>query len=150
DQLADNFQDLGPFDYASIMEYIPFAFSRNGGPVIETIPPGMPLSNQAGYTPSDIDGVKRLYCHTPKTVPVTSHPPGLSVSVDGATVTTPQSFSWALNSTHTLAVGAAAQTLGGGTYVYGRWSDDPAASHTITVAKGNNRVTQPSGAGGDG
>ncbi len=101
DQLTDNFQDLGLFDYASIMEYIPFAFSRNGGPVIETIPPGMPLSNQTGYTAADIDGVKRLYGKTPKKVTVTSNPPGLSVTVDGAAVTTPQTFSWALKSTHT-------------------------------------------------
>jgi hypothetical protein len=86
---ADNFQDLGPFDYASVMEYIPFAFSRNGGPVLETIPPGMPLSNQAGYSAADIDGIKRLYGIFPNSVTVTSNPPGLSVMVDGAAVTTP-------------------------------------------------------------
>jgi astacin len=144
-QPQDNFQDLGLFDYGSIMEYLPFAFTRNGDPVIETIPAGMPLSNLTGYTAADIDGVKRLYGKFPNKVTVTSNPPGLSVMVDGAEVTTPASFSWALKSTHTLAVPASAQTLGGGTYVYGRWNDSTLASHSITVAGGNNMVTQPGG-----
>ncbi len=142
-QLSDNFQDLGLFDYGSVMEYIAFAFTRNGGPVIETIPPGMPLSNQTGYTAADIDGVQRLYGVIPKNVTVTSNPPGLSVIVDGGAVTTPHTFAWTLRSTHTLSVAATAQTLGGATYVYGRWNDNTAAAHTITVAPGNNRLTQP-------
>jgi hypothetical protein len=142
-QPQDDFQDLGLFDYASIMEYIPFAFTRNGGPVIETIPAGIPLSNQTGYTAADIDGIKRLYGKFPHAVTVTSNPPGLSVMVDGAMVTTPAEFTWALKSTHTLGVAATAQTLAGGTYVYGRWNDSTAASHTVTVSQGNNTVTQP-------
>jgi len=142
-QPQDDFQDLGLFDYASIMEYLPFAFTRNGGPVIETIPAGMPLSNQTGYTAADIDGVKRLYGKFPHTVTVTSNPPGLSVIVDGAAATTPAEFTWALKSTHTLAVAATAQTLAGGNYVYGRWNDSTAATHTITVSPGKNTLTQP-------
>ena len=131
------------FDYGSVMEYIPFAFSRNGGPVMESIPPGIPLSNLTGYTAADIDGIERLYGRAPKTVTVTSNPPGLSVVVDGASVTTPQVYGWALNSMHTLGVGSSAQTLSGGTYVYGRWNDSTDASHAITVTHGNNRVAQP-------
>ncbi|MEJ0048225.1 MAG: M12 family metallopeptidase [Rhodospirillales bacterium] len=104
DPLTDNFQDLTPFDYASVMMYIPFAFSRNGGPVLDTIPPGMQLSNLTGYTAGDIDGVKRLYGAAPTKVTVTSNPPGLSVVVDGTTVATPQTFTWKLKSNHTLAV----------------------------------------------
>jgi hypothetical protein len=33
DQLIDNYQDLGLYDYGSVMHYIAFAFSRYGGPV---------------------------------------------------------------------------------------------------------------------
>ena len=142
-QLSDNFQDLTLFDYASVMEYIPFAFSRNGGPVMDSIPPGIPLSNLTGYTAADIDGIERLYGKTPKTVTVTSNPPGLSVLVDGTAVTTPQVYTWPLNSTHTLAVATSAQTLSGAAYTYGRWNDSTAASHSITVTHGNNHVSQP-------
>jgi astacin len=113
DQVVDNAQNVTLYDYASIMHYIPFAFSRNGGPAIESIPAGIPLSNYVGYTAADIDGIKRLYGAAPTMVTVTSNPPGLQVIVDGVTVTTPQTFSWALNSGHTLGHSSNVQTLAG-------------------------------------
>ena len=143
DKLLDNDQALTLYDYASVMEYPAFSFSRNGQPAIETIPAGIPLSNPNGYSAADIDGIKRLYGAVPTQVTVTSNPPSLQVIVDGSTVTTPQTFAWALNSSHTLNVPSAPQTLGGINYVYGRWNDATAASHTITVTPGNNMVTQP-------
>ena len=143
DQLLDNAQILTLYDYASVMHYIPFAFSRNGGPTIESIPAGIPLSNSAGYTASDIDAISRLYGSVPTLVTVTTNPPGLQVIVDGATITTPQAFSWALHSVHTLDVPVNAQTLSGTTYIYGRWSDNTLVSHSITVVPGDGRVAQP-------
>jgi astacin len=59
-QIYDNSQQTTLFDYASIMQYPAFAFSRNGGPAIESIPAGIPLSNLTGYTAADIDGIERL------------------------------------------------------------------------------------------
>ena len=147
DQLIDGYQDLGFYDYASVMHYIPWAFSRNGGPTIESIPAGMLLSNVNDYTSADLDAVKRLYGGTPNTVTIDSNPSGLSVTVDGANVTTPHVFNWALNSSHTLAVGTNAQTLSGTTYVFGRWNDDVkntlGASHTIKVKAGTGTLAQP-------
>ncbi len=141
DQLLDNDQELTLYDYASVMEYPAFSFSRNGEPCIESIPAGIPLSNPNGYSAGDIDGILRLYGAIPTQVTVTSNPPGLQVIVDGTTVTTPQTYAWALNSTHTLNVPSAPQTLSGINYVYGRWNDSTAVSHTITVTPGNNMVT---------
>ena len=66
------------------------------------------------------------------------------MTVDGSTVTTPQTYAWALNSIHTLDVPSAPQTLIGINYIYGRWNDSTAVSHSITVTPGNNMVTQPS------
>jgi hypothetical protein len=142
-QFTDNYQDLTLFDYASVMEYIPFAFTRNGGVVVESIPPGIPLSSLTSYSAGDIDGVERLYGAAPTSVTVTSNPPGLSVVVDGTAITTPQSFAWKLKSTHTLAVPTPAQTVGGVAYTYGRWNDNTAASHSITITQGNNTLTHP-------
>ncbi len=125
------------------MEYPAFSFSRNGEPCIESIPAGIPLSNPNGYSAADIDGIDRLYGAIPTAVTVTSNPPGLQVMVDGVTVTTPQVYSWALNSTHTVSVPSMPQTLRGVSYIYGRWNDSTSLTHTITVAPGNNTVTQP-------
>src|SRR6202011_5271234 len=70
DQQLDNAQNLTLYDYASVMHYIPFAFSRNGGPTIESIPAGIPLSNLVGYTSGDIDAIMRLYGSVPTEVTV--------------------------------------------------------------------------------
>jgi hypothetical protein len=153
-QIYDNAQTFGTYyDYASIMEYPAFSFSRNGGPAIESIPAGIPLSNQNGYSTADIDGIERLYGHAPTQVTVTSNPPGLQVIVDGTTVTTPQVYSWALYSTHTLNVPSGVQTQTGDIensttsttfyYTYGRWNDQNAASHSITVLPGNGELATP-------
>ncbi|HEV8014947.1 MAG TPA: M12 family metallopeptidase [Stellaceae bacterium] len=141
--ITDNFQDTGLYDYASIMHYIAFAFTRNGGPVIESIPAGIPLSNQTNYTAADLDTVMRLYGAAPTAVTIASNPPGLQVTVDGATVTTPQSFNWKLNSKHTLAVPSTPQTLNGDTYTYGRWNDNTVASHSIQIKPGIGTLANP-------
>lgn len=113
-QIYDNAQTFGTFfDYGSIMEYPSFSFSRNGGPAIDSIPAGIPLSNQSGYTAADIDGIERLYGSAPTSVTVTSNPAGLQVIVDGATVTTPQVYNWALNSTHALDIPSGVQSQSG-------------------------------------
>ena len=104
DQIYDNAQVVGSYNYASVMHYIPFAFSRNGGPTIESIPPGIGLSNTVGYNTGDVDTVRRIYGFIPSTVTIASNPPGLQVVVDGTTITTPKKYTWALNSTHTLAI----------------------------------------------
>ena len=142
-----DFQTIGLFDHASIMEYGAFDLSKAGLPVIESIPPGMPLSNDNGYSAGDIDGVERLYGAAPSKVTVTTNPPGLAVIVDGMTYnTTPQSFAWTLGSSHTIAVAPDPQFTNpndGATYAFGAWNDLGAASHTITVQPGAGALTAP-------
>jgi hypothetical protein len=153
-QIYDNAQTFGTlYDYASIMEYPAFSFSRNGGPAIESIPAGIPLSNLTGYTATDIDGIERLYGNATKSVTVTSNPPGLQVIVDGATISTPKVYTWALNSVHTLEVTPAIQSQSGDIvnstvattfyYTYGRWNDSTEATHSITVLPGNGEPSTP-------
>jgi hypothetical protein len=144
DQIMDNSQSSGGYDYRSVMHYGPFGFGRNGEPTIDSIPPGIPLSNTVGYSDGDLDFIRRLYMAAPAAITVSSNPPGLQVIVDGVTITTPQVFTWDLNATHTLDVPAGSQALAGTFYTYGRWSDDPAAQHTITITPGVGTLVSPS------
>jgi len=149
-------QNLTFYDYASVMEYPAFSFDRNGAPPLDSIPPGMPLSNSVGYYAADVEGIMRLYGVAPTEVTVTSNPPGLQVSVDETPITTPMTFSWNLNSMHTLTVATGVQTVNGvivGSsnpqqpttfyYEYGRWNDGGTQSHTITVTPGNGDAGFP-------
>jgi hypothetical protein len=155
-QIYDNAQTFGTlFDYASIMEYPAFAFSRNGGPAIESIPAGIPLSNQTGYTAADIDGIERLYGNAPTAITVTSNPPGLQIKVDNTTVTTPHVYTnWTLYSTHTLSVSSNVQSQSGDIlnsttpttfyYTFGRWNNGSESNTTtITVLPGNGEPATP-------
>jgi hypothetical protein len=147
---TSNYQQIGLYDLASIMEYGAFDFSKAGLPVIETIPAGMPLSNNTGYSAGDIDAIERLYGAIPSQVTVTTNPSGLPVIVDGTTYsTTPQAFSWAIGTQHTLAVAPDPQTTNpsdGSTYMFGAWNDLGASSHMITVTAGSGSLTAPASA----
>ena len=139
-------QTLGLYDYASVMHYGAFDFSKAGLPVLESIPAGIPLSNNTGYSVGDIDTIERLYGATPSTVTVTTNPVGLQIVVDGTTYNAPQTFSFALGSTHTLALPADPQNTNpadGSTYAFGNWNDLGARSHTITVTGGTGTLGAP-------
>jgi hypothetical protein len=53
--------NLGPYDYASIMHYDAFAFSKNGQPTIVTKPAGIPIGQRNGLSQGDINAVAMLY-----------------------------------------------------------------------------------------
>jgi hypothetical protein len=161
---TQNQQLLSPYDYASVMQYPSFVLSRNGGPVIETVPAGIPLQGTEGvpgagnqdYSAGDKESILRLYGHAPTAVTVTSNPVGLQVTVDGVTFTTPHTFTtWIQNSTHTLTVPAGVQTLSGNIensstpatfyYTFGRWSDSPLLNHSVTNSFGDGSPAFPGG-----
>jgi Concanavalin A-like lectin/glucanases superfamily len=66
----------------------------------------------------------------PITVTVNTNPAGLSYAVDGTTYTVAHSFSWLAGSTHMLRT-TSPQSSGGHQYIWQRWSDNGAISHTI-------------------
>lgn len=156
DIIQDNIQNQTPYDYASLMQYPAFVQTRNGGPSLETIPPGIPLGGTEGvpvaatdYSAADKEGILRLYGTPPTSITVTSNPPNLQLVVDGSTCTAPCVETWALNSQHTLDVGPNVQTVSGDVqnssppvattyyYTFGNWNDGGAQSHTVTITAGN-------------
>jgi hypothetical protein len=144
----------GLYNYASIMEYGAFQFSRDGvSPVLETIPPGIVLSTSLPeYTTGDLDGIVRLYAHAPSSITVDANPSGLKVVVDGTACTAPCVFAnWTVGSQHTLSVPLDAhsqtlQTLGGQNYIFGRWNAGSANVQTVTVTNslGDGTLLSPS------
>jgi hypothetical protein len=72
---------------------------------------------------------------TTTTIPVTvqTSPSGLTFTVDGTAYTSPQTFNWTTNSTHTIAT-TTPQTGGSAQYSWSSWSDGGAISHTVSPA----------------
>jgi hypothetical protein len=141
-------QPIGLYDYASVMHYSSFIFSKAGLPVLESIPAGIPLSNPTGYSAGDIDSIYRLYGAAPSEVTITTDPAGLSFTVDGQTFTGPHAFAFALNSKHTLSLPADPQVtnpVDGSTYVFASWNDYGSRTHDITIQGGSGALNDPAG-----
>jgi hypothetical protein len=69
-QAISSSDDLGAYDYGSIMHYSAYAFSSNGLPTIDTIPAGIPIGQQTALSAGDIAGVRAMYPATVPTVDV--------------------------------------------------------------------------------
>jgi Astacin (Peptidase family M12A)/Abnormal spindle-like microcephaly-assoc'd, ASPM-SPD-2-Hydin len=145
--------DSGLYNYASIMEYGAFQFSKDGvSPVLETIPPGMVLSTSLPhYTTGDLDGIMRLYSHAPTAITVDTNPSGLQIIVDSVPCTAPCVFtSWTPGSDHTLSVpldsnSQTLQALNGQNYIFGRWNSSSSNAQTVKVTSslGNGTPLSP-------
>ncbi len=132
--------DLGPYDFASIMHYGTYNFSRNGRPTLETIPPGIPIGGREELSPGDINAVRRLYGQPAETTTIATHPAGLEVIVDGASYFAPVTFNWPSGSRHTINVPS---PQGGGPvrYTFGRWSDGGEQLHEVTASPALSLIT---------
>jgi subtilisin family serine protease len=64
---------------------------------------------------------------------IATNPPGLAITVDGQSLTSPQTFNWAQGSSHTVATGSLQNGPAGTHYVWANWSDSGAISHSITT-----------------
>ena len=68
----------------------------------------------------------------PPVTTIATSPAGLSLVVDGTTLTAPQTFTWTPGAAHMIGV-ASPQTIDGVKWVYDSWSDGGGLSHSITA-----------------
>jgi astacin len=159
-----NGDDLGEYDYNSIMHYPAYSFSINGQPTIQTIPAGIPIGQRVGLSAGDISAVRKMYgapevVDTPSKVPESSpNSPGpptnpgppappvvttvtvtLQTNPSGQTLRV-DGVNYTAPATVTWNVGTAhnieaIEPLGGSTSVeFVRWSDGGAQSHSVTAS----------------
>ncbi len=133
DQQISTGDDIGPYDFGSIMHYSAFEFSKSGLPSIETVPAGIPLGQRAVLSAGDLDAVRRLYGAGVPGVTIGTNPAGLTYTVDGVGYNSAATFAWAEGTTHSIGVPA---TQGGAQsrYVFAAWSDAGATAHTVTAS----------------
>ena len=125
--------DTGDYDLGSIMHYGPFFFTNQlGAPTIETVPPGIMFGQRDGLSAGDVDGVARFYTGPPLRTTITTNPPGLEVTVDNQTFTTPRTLNWIPGSDHELSV--ATQGDEHTRYLFGGWNDGGEQTHMITAS----------------
>ena len=67
------------------------------------------------------------------TYTVTTDPPGLQITVDGVTLSAPQTFSWSPGSVHDLSVSSPQSGASGTRYVFASWSNGEAKGHSIVT-----------------
>ena len=125
----------GPYDFASVMHYHPRAHSRDGLPVMETVPPGIAIrSSEEGLSAGDIHGVATLYGLPPWATTITTNPPGLDIVVNGRRVATPATRYWRHGIIKSLRA-PSPQVEGESRYVFARWNTDRAREHNLTVGE---------------
>jgi hypothetical protein len=138
--------DIGAYDYGSIMHYPAYAFSANGNPTIVTIPAGIPIGQRSGLSAGDISGARTMYSGTTTTPPTSTvqvnlatNPTGRQLVVDGVTVTAPVSYLWTVGSVHTLS--AVNATVGGTRYLFSSWSNGGAQTQSFTTPTASLTLT---------
>lgn len=89
------------------------------------------LTNPATITMSAPQSVTANFTAV-ASVTVTTSPPNLNIVVDSFNYTSPHTFTWTLNSSHTLST-TATQTSGSTQYVFTQWNNTAAQTQTITV-----------------
>ena len=132
--------DSGPYDYGSIMHYGPFSFSRNYGPAIESIPPGLPLGQRDRLSEGDKFGVVALYGSPIREwTSISSTPEGLRVEVDGVVWPTPKGFQWVEGSVHSIRA-LEPEGTEDERFRFAKWSNGAAQEFQLTVSESSLRL----------
>ena len=152
-QVTNAAMDNGPYDYGSVMHY------GGSDQYMMSIPPGIKMRSGM-LSGGDIDGINRLYGIIPTRTIITTNPEEILIEVDGETYTSPQSFDWPAGTIHEIDVQSSQLESDHARYVFAKWSDGGAKSHSITASpeatvfianfvrqKRNQYIADPPGSG---
>ena len=89
----------------------------------------------------DMAGIRYIYPAPMVTYTIATNPTGLQIEVDGNSYTTPRSFNWNPQTTHTINAPSPQSGATGVRYLYTSWSDGGTQSHTITVGASDITIT---------
>lgn len=89
----------------------------------------------------DLAGLRYIYPTSKPVVTINTSPSGLQIEVDGTNYTSPQSFEWTPNSTHTVNVPSTQSASVNTRYVFVNWSDGETQRHQITVENSSATIT---------
>jgi uncharacterized repeat protein (TIGR02543 family) len=129
--------DLGAYDYNSIMHYAATSYSANGQATMTTIPAGIAIGQRSYLSGGDIAAIKLLYPPPPVptgsyvTVRVAGSPNWGNITVDGLQYMTPTTFSWLVGSTHTIT--AQDFTANGSRVKFVYWDNRAPQTRVFTV-----------------
>jgi len=141
DRTLNNGEDTGPYDFASIMHYDAFSFSKPALPgqltlpTMETVPSGIVIGQRTKLSAGDVGAVRKMYDIPASGLTISVWPEGLQFLVDGVTYSSTQTFPFTEGTQHTVRMNGP-QVLNGVRYRFGAWSDGGAAEHTFTVVPG--------------
>ena len=141
DSYTNTHPGSGPYDYSSVMHYDLLSNSSTGGYVMETIPPGIIVSQKRWHrggrnvalSYGDVIGVNRMYSGPRTSTVLTTNPPGLYVVIDGIRVQTPFAIPWRVGTKHVIEAPSPQGGEGEVRYLFGRWGDSIERVRTITT-----------------
>jgi streptogramin lyase len=76
-----------------------------------------------------------------QSVTVTTDPTGLSITVDGVTAITPQTYAWVPGNEHAISTPTPQSLPGGGSAPFAKWSDGGQLTHIIVIPNAPETVT---------
>jgi uncharacterized repeat protein (TIGR01451 family) len=98
-------------------------------------------TNEPDTDPTDNSTTEETTISGTVQITVQTNPAGLAFTVDGINYNGTQTFSWDAGSSHTIATPSPQNGATGVRYVWTRWSDNGAISHTVVAPTTNKTYT---------
>ncbi len=131
---GQTYYDAGDTATLTASSNLGYAFTSWSGSISDTLNPVLVIMDTAKSIGANFSPAALVH--------ILTDPPGRTIIVDGFTLVAPDTFSWLLNSTHTLG---SVQTQDGEIttqYIFTGWSDGGTIGHSVTVNRDTTFTAQ--------